>query len=185
MNCAGIVLAGKTISSKGVVHDLDKFEKVLQINTIGTFNLIIRLTVERMVKKAIQNKAVKAEVIADDLNTTENGVIINTASIAAYDGQIGQVAYAASKAAIVVMTLPLARDLSQYGIRVNTIAPGLFQTPLLKVIPEKIQLKLAKQVPFPSRLGYPDEDAQLVEIIISNSMINGEVIRIDGGIRMP
>lgn len=111
MNCAGIVLAGKTISSKGVVHDLDKFEKVLQINT-RTFNLIIRLTVERMVKKAIQNKAVKAEVIADDLNTTENGVIINTASIAAYDGQIGQVAYAASKAAIVVMTLPLARDLS-------------------------------------------------------------------------
>ena len=184
MNCAGIVLAGKTISSKGVVHDLDKFEKVLQINT-RTFNLIIRLTVERMVKEAIQNKAVKAEVIADDLNTTENGVIINTASIAAYDGQIGQVAYAASKAAIVVMTLPLARDLSQYGIRVNTIAPGLFQTPLLKVIPEKNQSKLAKQVPFPSRLGYPDEDAQLVEIIILNSMINGEVIRIDGGIRMP
>ena len=111
MNCAGIVLAGKTISSKGVVHDLDKFEKVLQINIIGTFN-VIRLTAKRMVKKAIQNKAVEAEVIADDLNTTENGVIINTASIAAYDGQIGQVAYAASKAAIVVMTLPLARDLS-------------------------------------------------------------------------
>jgi len=173
----------ETISSKGVVHDLDKFEKVLQINIIGTFN-VIRLTAKRMVKKAIQNKAVEAEVIADDLNTTENGVIINTASIVAYDGQIGQVAYAASKSAIVGMTLPLARDLSQYGIRVNTIAPGLFQTPLSKVIPEKIQLKLAKQVPFPSRLSYPDKDAQLVEIIISNYTINGEVIRIDGGMRM-
>jgi 3-hydroxyacyl-CoA dehydrogenase/3-hydroxy-2-methylbutyryl-CoA dehydrogenase len=181
VNCAGIGLARKTISSKGVAHDLDSFEKVLQINTVGTFN-VIRLTAERMVKKAIAEKA-EAGVIGD-LNTTEYGVIINTASIAVYDGQIGQVAYAASKAAIVGMTLPLARDLSQYGIRVNTIAPGLFQTPLLEELPEKIQLKLAKQVPFPSRLGLPSEYAQLVDSIISNSMINGEVIRIDGGIRM-
>ncbi len=115
----------------------------------------------------------------------ERGVIINTASIAAYDGQIGQAAYAASKGAIVGMTLPLARDLSSYGIRVNTIAPGLFKTPLLEALPEKAQQALGAMVPFPSRLGNPDEFAQLAQSIVENKMLNGEVIRLDGALRMP
>ena len=178
VNCAGIGFARRTISSSkdGTVrvHDLASFENVLNVNVVGTFN-VIRLAAERMAK---------AKEVADG-TIDEHGVIINTASVAAYDGQIGQAAYSASKGAIVGMTLPLARDLAEYGIRVNTIAPGLFQTPLLAGLPEKVQNELGASVPFPSRLGDPAEYAHLVQSIVENSMINAEVIRIDGGLRMP
>jgi len=186
VNCAGIVLAEKTVSSKAGsvhnVHDLDRFEQVMHVNLVGTFN-VIRLAVERMVK-AKEAAATVTDNNSYD-NTIEYGTIVNTASIAAYDGQMGQVAYSASKGAIVGMTLPLARDLASYGIRVNTIAPGLFRTPLLEGLPKHVQNELAQQVPFPSRLGHSDEFAQLVQSIVENPMINAEVIRIDGGIRMP
>ncbi|KAG9413725.1 hypothetical protein AC1031_012949 [Aphanomyces cochlioides] len=170
VNCAGIAVAAKTISKKGA-HPLYQFQNVLNVNVSGTFN-VIRLAAERMAKT-------KGD------STGERGVIINTASIAAYDGQIGQVAYAASKAAIAGMTLPIARDLSANGIRVNTIAPGLFRTPLLAGLPEQVQNELGLTVPFPSRLGNPEEYAQLVQSIIENRMLNGEVIRLDGALRMP
>ncbi|CAI5721502.1 unnamed protein product [Hyaloperonospora brassicae] len=170
VNCAGIALSIKTLSKKGV-HPLRHFQRTLDVNTIGTFN-VARLAAERMSK-------------AQPGPDGEHGIIINTASIAAYEGQIGQVAYAASKAAIVGMTLPLARDLSPLGIRVNTIAPGLFMTPLLAGLPENVQKELGDRVPFPSRLGNPEEYAQLVHAIIDNRMINGETIRLDGGLRMP
>jgi len=195
VNCAGIGLARKTISSKARkssdgesgdddgalewrVHDLESFRKVLDVNVAGTFN-VTRLAVERMVR-ASENVGTNS-----DPELGGGGVIINTASIAAYDGQIGQVAYSASKGAIVGMTLPLARDLAKYGIRTNVIAPGLFRTPLLEGLPEKMQRELGASVPFPSRLGDPDEFAMLVQSITENPMINGEVIRIDGGLRMP
>ncbi|DBA03483.1 TPA: hypothetical protein N0F65_002891 [Lagenidium giganteum] len=170
ISCAGIALAVKTLSKKGV-HQLFQFQQTININTVGSFN-VARLAAERMANN---------EPGADG----ERGVIINTASIAAYDGQIGQAAYAASKGAIVGMTLPLARDLCTYGIRVNTIAPGMFKTPLLEALPEKMQQQLGQMVPFPSRLGEPAEFAQLVQSIIENRMINGEVIRLDGALRMP
>eukprot|EP01034_Spumella_vulgaris_P022712 gene22712-28865_t len=147
-----------------------KFAKVLHVNTTGTFNSI-RLTAEAM----STNEADK-----DGLR----GVIINTASIAAMDGQIGQAAYAASKGAVVAMTLPIARDLSSYGIRVCTIAPGLFMTPMLEGLPEQVRIDLASTVPLPKRLGNPDEYAKLAQAIIENSMLNGEVIRLDGALRM-
>jgi len=169
VSCAGIAVATRTLSKKGP-HSLEDFSKVLHVNTLGTFN-VLRLAAERM------------------SNTTpdaggQRGVIINTASVAAYDGQIGQVAYAASKAAIVGMTLPIARDLSKQGIRICTIAPGLFKTPLLAGLPEKVQNELAATVPNPSRLGDPDEFAHLVQTIIENQMLNGETIRLDGALRM-
>uniref|UniRef100_K3WJX3 3-hydroxyacyl-CoA dehydrogenase type-2 n=1 Tax=Globisporangium ultimum (strain ATCC 200006 / CBS 805.95 / DAOM BR144) TaxID=431595 RepID=K3WJX3_GLOUD len=170
VNCAGIAHAIKTLSKKGV-HQLFQFQQTLTVNTLGSFN-VARLAAERMSK-------------GKGLECGEHGVIINTASIAAYDGQIGQAAYAASKGAIVGMTLPMARDLASYGIRVNTIAPGLFKTPLLAGLPEKMQQALGSTVPFPSRLGEPSEFAQLVQSIIENKMINGEVIRLDGALRMP
>ncbi|CAI5704352.1 hypothetical protein KXD40_001352 [Peronospora effusa] len=170
VNCAGIALAIKTLNKKGV-HQLAQFQQTININTVGSFN-VARLAAERMSKRQAGTDG-------------ERGVIINTASIAAYDGQIGQAAYAASKGAIVGMTLPLARDLSSYGIRVNTIAPGLFMTPLLAGLPEKMQKELGDSVPFPSRLGNPDEYAQLVHAIIDNKMLNGETIRLDGALRMP
>lgn len=169
VNCAGIAAATKTLGKKGP-HPLDTFQKVLTVNTVGTFN-VIRLAAHRMAASEPDAKG-------------ERGVIVNTASVAAYDGQIGQAAYAASKGAIVGMTLPIARDLAPSGIRVCTIAPGLFMTPLLAGLPEKVQNELAREVPFPSRLGDPDEYAQLAEHIISNVMLNGECIRIDGALRM-
>lgn len=161
----------RTLSKKGA-HDLNLFQKVLTVNTVGTFN-VIRLASEQMATRDPYN------------SDGERGVIINTASVAAFDGQIGQAAYSASKGAIVGMTLPIARDLSSIGIRVNTIAPGLFKTPLLAALPEKVQNQLGATVPFPSRLGDPSEFAQLVQSIVENPMLNAEVIRLDGALRMP
>jgi NAD(P)-dependent dehydrogenase (short-subunit alcohol dehydrogenase family) len=169
VNCAGIGVAERTIG-KDAPHDLARFTKVIQINLIGTFNMI-RLAADAMAK-ASPNAA------------GERGVIINTASVAAYDGQIGQAAYSASKGGVVGMTLPIARDLSRNGIRVCTIAPGLFETPMLKGLPKEAQESLGKQVPFPSRLGRPAEYAQLVRSIVENEMLNAETIRLDGAIRM-
>lgn len=169
LNCAGIVIAMRTLGRQGV-HPLDQFEKVLKVNVLGSFNCI-RLAA-----------AVMAENDANDEG--ERGVIVNTASVAAYDGQIGQAAYASSKGAIVGMTLPIARDLSRNGIRVCTIAPGIFDTPMMAGLPEKARQSLGEQVPFPSRLGRPEEYAQLAQAIIENPMMNGETIRLDGAIRM-
>jgi len=169
VNCAGIGVAERTIG-KDAPHDLARFTKVITINLIGTFNMI-RLGADAMAK-AGPNAA------------GERGVIINTASVAAYDGQIGQAAYSASKGGVVGMTLPIARDLSRNGIRVVTIAPGLFLTPMLLGLPKEAQDSLGKQVPFPSRLGKPEEYAQLAKAIVENEMLNGETIRLDGAIRM-
>jgi NAD(P)-dependent dehydrogenase (short-subunit alcohol dehydrogenase family) len=169
VNCAGIGVAERTIG-KEAPHDLARFTKVISINLIGTFNMI-RLAADAMAK-AGPNAA------------GERGVIINTASVAAYDGQIGQAAYSASKGGVVGMTLPIARDLSRNGIRVVTIAPGLFLTPMLLGLPKDAQDSLGKQVPFPSRLGKPEEYAALAKSIVENEMLNGETIRLDGAIRM-
>jgi NAD(P)-dependent dehydrogenase (short-subunit alcohol dehydrogenase family) len=169
VNCAGIGVAERTIG-KDAPHDLARFTRVITINLIGTFNMI-RLAADAMAK-ASPNAA------------GERGVIINTASVAAYDGQIGQAAYSASKGGVVGMTLPIARDLSRNGIRVVTIAPGLFLTPMLLGLPKEAQDSLGKQVPFPSRLGKPEEYAQLARSIVENEMLNGETIRLDGAIRM-
>jgi NAD(P)-dependent dehydrogenase (short-subunit alcohol dehydrogenase family) len=169
VNCAGIGMAERTLG-KDAPHDLARFTRVVTVNAIGTFNMI-RLAADLMAK-------------ANPNAGGERGVIVNTASVAAYDGQIGQAAYSASKGAIVGMTLPIARDLSRNGIRVNTIAPGLFETPLLAGLPKEAQESLAKQVPFPSRLGKPSEYAQLVRSIVENEMLNAETIRLDGAIRM-
>ncbi|XP_063792656.1 3-hydroxyacyl-CoA dehydrogenase type-2 [Pseudophryne corroboree] len=171
VNCAGIAVAIKTYNkSKQRPHSLEDFQRVINVNIAGTFN-VIRLASAEMVKN---------EPDVDG----QKGVIINTASIAAYDGQVGQAAYSASKGGIVGMTLPIARDLAPLGIRVVTIAPGLFATPLLLGLPEKAREFLAKQVPFPSRLGHPEEYAHLVQTIIENPMLNAEVIRLDGALRM-
>ncbi len=169
INCAGIAFAIKTLS-KGVPSDLESFEMTLRVNLLGTFN-VCRLA---------------AKVMAENQPNPdgERGVIVNTASIAAFDGQIGQAAYAASKGGIVSMTLPLARDLSPYGIRVATIAPGTFDTPMLAKLPEPARLSLAEQIPFPKRLGKPEEFAALAKHIVENPMLNGEVIRLDGALRM-
>jgi NAD(P)-dependent dehydrogenase (short-subunit alcohol dehydrogenase family) len=169
VNCAGIAPASKTIGRDGP-HPLDLFSKVVAVNLIGTFNMI-RLAAHAM----SQNEPNGAG---------ERGVIVNTASVAAYDGQIGQAAYAASKSGVAGMTLPIARDLARSGIRVMTIAPGLFETPMLLGMPPEVQTALGAMVPFPSRLGKPDEFAMLVKQIFDNPMLNGEVIRLDGAIRM-
>jgi NAD(P)-dependent dehydrogenase (short-subunit alcohol dehydrogenase family) len=169
VNCAGIGVAERTVG-KEAPHDLARFTKVVTINLIGTFNMI-RLAADAMCK-AGPNAA------------GERGVIINTASVAAYDGQIGQAAYSASKGGVVGMTLPIARDLSRNGVRVVTIAPGLFLTPMLLGLPKEAQDSLGKQVPFPSRLGKPEEYASLAKHIVENEMLNGETIRLDGAIRM-
>lgn len=170
VNCAGIAPAQKTVS-KGEPHEFSLFKKVIDINLLGTMNL------------ATQGAAmmVAEESITDD---GERGVIINTASVAAFDGQVGQIAYSASKAAVAGMTLPMARDLSRDGVRVMTIAPGLFGTPMLLGMPQEVQDALGEQVPFPSRLGLPEEYARLVLEIVRNSMLNGETIRLDGAIRL-
>jgi len=169
INCAGIGIPAKTVGRNAVPHALDAFVKVVQVNLIGTFNVLSKFA---------------ARLSTADPVGEERGVIVNTASVAAFDGQIGQAAYSASKGGIVGMTLPIARDLAQLAIRVNTIAPGLFLTPLLQGLSQEAQLSLGQQVPFPSRLGQPSEYAQLVEAIITNPMLNGEVIRLDGAIRM-
>lgn len=171
VNCAGIGNAIKTLSKTGA-FPLDGFRKVVEVNLIGTFN-VIRLSAERIAK---------TEPIGP--NGEERGVIINTASVAAFDGQIGQAAYSASKGGVVGMTLPIARDLSRELIRVCTIAPGLFKTPLLGSLPEEAQKSLGQQVPHPARLGDPDEYGALAVHIVENPMLNGEVIRLDGAIRM-
>jgi NAD(P)-dependent dehydrogenase (short-subunit alcohol dehydrogenase family) len=169
VNCAGIGTPGRVISGKGAVMPLEQFAKVVTVNLIGTFN-VIRLAAER--------------IAANDAVDGERGVIVNTASVAAFDGQIGQAAYSASKGGVVGLTLPIARDLADKQIRVMTIAPGLFKTPMLEGLPQEAQDSLGAQVPHPSRLGDPSEYAALVEHIVSNPMLNGEVIRLDGGIRM-
>jgi NAD(P)-dependent dehydrogenase (short-subunit alcohol dehydrogenase family) len=169
VNCAGIGIGEKTIGKEGP-HALASFARVININLVGTFNMI-RLAADAMAKQQ-PNAA------------GERGVIVNTASVAAFDGQIGQAAYSASKAGIVGMTLPIARDLSRSGIRVVTIAPGIFETPMLKGLPPDVQESLGRQVPFPSRLGKPEEFAAMVKYIAEAQMLNGETIRLDGAIRM-
>lgn len=169
VNCAGVAPAIKTVSKEGKPHPLDAFRKAVGINLIGTFNVIAQFA---------------ARLSTADPIGEERGVIVNTASVAAYDGQMGQAAYAASKGGIVGMTLPVARDLAQHRIRVVTIAPGIFLTPMLMGLPQAAQDSLGQQVPHPSRLGRPEEYAMLVESIIINPMLNGEVIRLDGAIRM-
>jgi NAD(P)-dependent dehydrogenase (short-subunit alcohol dehydrogenase family) len=169
INCAGIAPAERVLGRTGP-HSLGTFQRVIGVNLIGTFN-VIRLAADAMAKNAPSSEG-------------ERGVIVNTASVAAYEGQIGQAAYSASKAGVAGMTLPIARELARFGIRVMTIAPGIFETPMLTSMPAEVQASLGAQVPFPSRLGRPDEYAALVEHIISNPMLNGEVIRLDGAIRM-
>lgn len=170
INCAGIGNGEKTFSGTKGPHQLDSFQKVIQVNLVGTFN-VIRLAIAKMQENEPNEQ-------------DERGVIINTASVAAFEGQIGQVAYSASKGGIVGMTLPIARDVAKLGVRVMTIAPGLVDTPLFAGLPDKTRDSLGKMVPFPSRLGYPDEYATLVKSIIENPLLNGETIRLDGGIRM-
>jgi len=169
INCAGVGDPAKVLSKKGPMP-LSLFNRVVQINLVGTFN-VIRLALEKMVKNPPDEEG-------------ERGVIINTASAAAFDGQVGQPAYSASKAGVVGMTLPLARECADYGIRVVTVAPGLFNTPMLAILPEAAREALGKMVPFPRRLGRPGEYAMLARHIIENPMLNGEVIRLDGALRM-
>ncbi len=169
INCAGVAPAIKTVGKDGP-HPLEAFQRTVNINLVGTFNMC-RLAAEAMSKTEATSQG-------------ERGVMINTASVAAFDGQMGQAAYASSKAAVVGLTLPMARDLARNAVRVMTIAPGIFETPMLLGMPQEIQDALGKSVPFPSRLGKPEEYAQLVKAIIENMMLNGESIRLDGAIRM-
>jgi NAD(P)-dependent dehydrogenase (short-subunit alcohol dehydrogenase family) len=171
ISCAGVGWVQRTVNKDGAAHDLELFRKVVEINLVGTFN-VMRLAAAAMARNQPQRHG-------------ERGVIINTASIAAFDGQIGQVAYAASKAAVAGMTLPAARDLSKAGIRVLTIAPGTFDTPMLGQLPEETRAALAAGIPFPSRLGSPDEYGQLALHMIENAYLNGETVRLDGALRMP
>jgi NAD(P)-dependent dehydrogenase (short-subunit alcohol dehydrogenase family) len=169
VNCAGIATPGKVLGKDGPLA-LESFERVIRINLVGTFNLL------RLAADAMSKQEPNAE--------GERGVIINTASVAAFEGQIGQPAYAASKAGVAGLTLPAARELARFGIRVVTIAPGLFETPMMAGLPAEVQESLGKTVPFPARLGRPAEYAQLVRAIVENPMINGETIRLDGALRM-
>jgi NAD(P)-dependent dehydrogenase (short-subunit alcohol dehydrogenase family) len=169
VNCAGIGPPGKVIGRDGKALPLADFSKIVAINLFGTFNVLSKFAA----------RIYDAEPVGE-----ERGVIINTASVAAFEGQIGQPAYAASKAGVVGMTIPIARELARYGIRVMTIAPGLFLTPLMESFPQDVQDSLGRQVPFPSRLGKPDEYAMMAESIVLNPMLNGETIRLDGAIRM-
>ena len=169
VNCAGIGTPGKAVGRDGPLP-LEAFSRVVEVNLVGTFNLI------RLAAAAMQ----PLEALADE----ERGVIVNTASVAAFDGQIGQVAYAASKGGVVGMTLPLAREFARFGIRVVTIAPGIFETPMLRGLPEAAQQSLAASIPYPSRLGRASEYAELVMHVLDNRMLNGEAIRLDGAIRM-
>ena len=169
VNCAGIGTAGRLLSKKGP-HDLGVFQQVIGVNLIGTFNVM------RLASAAIAE--------TEPLEDGARGVVVNTASVAAYEGQIGQIAYSASKGGVVGMTVPAARDLAQYGIRVMTIAPGIIDTPMLAGVEESFREQLAKGIPFPQRLGRPDEYAQLVSMIVEHDYLNGEVIRFDGALRM-
>jgi NAD(P)-dependent dehydrogenase (short-subunit alcohol dehydrogenase family) len=169
VNCAGIGPPAKVIGRDGKAIPLKDFSKIIQINLIGTFNVLSKFSA----------RIFDAEQVGE-----ERGVIINTASVAAFEGQIGQAAYSASKGGVVGMALPIAREFARYGIRVNTIAPGLFLTPLLQSLPQEAQDSLGAQVPFPSRLGKPEEYARMVESMVVNPMLNAEVIRLDGAIRM-
>jgi len=169
INCAGVGTPGKIVGREGP-QPLADFEKVIRINLIGSFNMM-RLAAARMAEQ-------------EPMEDNERGVIVNTASVAAFDGQIGQAAYAASKGGIVSMALPVARELARSGIRVNTIAPGIFLTPLLQSLSEEVQTSLAAAIPFPSRLGKPSEFAELVRFMVENTYLNGEVVRLDGSIRM-
>lgn len=169
VNCAGVGTAGRILSRKGH-HDLDLYARIVQINLIGSFN-VLTLAAEEIAK-------------TDPDDQGQRGVVINTASVAAFEGQVGQVAYASSKGGIVGMNLPAARDLAQYGIRVNTIAPGIIETPMLAGVDEKFRQALADGVPFPQRLGRPDEFAQLALMLIEHDYVNGEVVRLDGALRM-
>ena len=170
INCAGIAIGERVLGREGKIHRLESFSKVIQINLIGSFSVI------RLAALAMSENTPTA--------AGERGIIVNTASVAAYDGQIGQAAYAASKGGIVGMTLPIARELARSGIRVMTVAPGIFDTAMLAGMPEKVRESLGAQTPFPSRLGRPDEYAHMVQHIIENEMLNGEVIRLDGAIRL-
>ena len=169
VNCAGIATGAKTVGKENKPHPMGQFRKTIEINLIGTFNVITHFA---------------SQLAAADPIGEERGVIVNTASVAAFEGQLGQAAYSASKGGIVGMTLPVARDLAQFGIRVTAIAPGIFYTPMMAGMPQNVQDALGKQVPFPSRLGQPEEYALMVQSIIANPMLNGEVIRLDGAIRM-
>ncbi len=171
VNCAGIGAMNRTISREGEPHPLDVYRKVLDVNLVGTFNVL--------------SKAASRMSKADPMAHGERGVIVNTASVAAFDGQIGQIAYSSSKAAVTGMTLPAARDLSVVGIRVMTIAPGTFDTPMIGMLPDNIRQALAAGIPFPKELGQPEQYAALVEHIVTNPYLNGEVIRLDGALRMP
>lgn len=176
VSCAGIVLAQRVLGKSGV-HALDAFRRVVDVNLVGTFN-VVRLAAERMLA---------LDPLGPDgpgPDAEERGVVVQTASVAAFDGQVGQAAYAASKAGVAGLTLPLARDLAQHRIRVMTIAPGIFRTPMMASLPEAAQESLGAQVPHPSRLGRPEEYAHLVRAIVENPMLNGEVVRLDGAIRM-
>jgi NAD(P)-dependent dehydrogenase (short-subunit alcohol dehydrogenase family) len=170
MNIAGIGTAKRVLSRDGAPSALEDFERVIRINLLGTYN-VVRLAAARIAK-------------LEALEDGERGVMMMTASVAAYDGQVGQQAYAASKGGIVSMTLPLARDLAQFGVRVVTVAPGLFLTPLMKELPEPVQQSLAASIPFPKRLGKPEEFASLAAHVVTNTHLNGEVIRLDGALRM-
>ncbi|SEK88713.1 SDR family NAD(P)-dependent oxidoreductase [Halomonas daqiaonensis] len=170
VHCAGVVSVAKLVDREGNPADLDAYNRTIQINLVGTFN-VMRLAAAAMAKNTASEDG-------------ERGIIINTASIAAFDGQVGQCAYSASKAGVVSMSLPAARELSRHGVRVMAIAPGVFETPMMSEIPDEAAQALAAAVPFPKRLGKPDEFARLAEQIITNAMLNGEVIRLDGGIRM-
>ena len=169
VSCAGIAPGAKTVGKENVAHPLETFRKVIEVNLIGTFN----------VTSKVAARLASAEPLGE-----ERGVIINTASVAAFEGQVGQAAYSASKGGVAAMTLAIARDLAPHGIRIMTIAPGLFMTPMLKGLPQNVQESLGKQAPFPARLGDPSEYALLVKSIIANPMLNGETIRLDGAIRM-
>lgn len=169
VNCAGVGIPAKVLGKEGPMS-MDHFNKVVQINLIGTMN-VVRLAAEKMVNNQGNDDG-------------EKGVVINVASVAAFDGQIGQAAYSASKAGVAGMTLPIAREFAEYGIRIMTIAPGIFRTPMLEGLPENVQEALGKMVPFPQRLGEPSEFAALVQHIVENPMLNGEVIRLDGALRM-
>src|SRR5919107_3261164 len=173
VNCAGIATPGKVLGRDGVLP-LEAFNRVIQVNLVGTFN-VLRLAAAAMVS---------TEPVTSELGGPERGVIINTASVAAFEGQIGQPAYAASKGAVAAMTLPIARELARSLVRVVTIAPGIFETPMMAGLPQEAQNSLGAQVPHPSRLGKPDEYANLVAHIVDNAMLNGETIRLDGAIRM-
>lgn len=187
VSCAGIVLAQRVLGKQGV-HALDAFRRVVDVNLVGTFN-VVRLAAERMLALDPLPDAPDAPDSASGSDAPdgageERGVVVQTASVAATDGQVGQAAYAASKAGVAGLTLPLARDLAQHRIRVMTIAPGIFRTPMMASLPAEAQDSLAAQVPHPSRLGRPEEYARLVRAIVENPMLNGEVIRLDGAIRM-